>query len=155
VPLLLLAARRARIQFYSQHPSFFCRHFLRTQSVCIYQLYTTLTAGSSYVRLNYIVTYWREVRGKLMSSNSSVSQSQRPVGPPMKAREGLEFLVRVGALELETLSKSKHPSNVADLNHLEGLCYELCRFIQAARSAYERLLNSARRDPEYLENCIV
>src|SRR5215467_7075442 len=90
-----------------------------------------------------------------MSSNSSVSQSQRPVGPLMKAREGLEFLVRVGALEVETLSKSKHPSNVADLNHLEGLCYELCRFIQAARSAYERLLNSARRDPEYLENCIV
>src|SRR5215813_2632745 len=85
-----------------------------------------------------------------MPPSASVNHDERPVGQPMKNREALEFLVKVVGLNVATLERSGSPSNVADLKHVHGLCYELCRFTQAAWKYYVRLSEFATRNPRVL-----
>ena len=86
-----------------------------------------------------------------MSDTRDLNRSQRPVGPPMRGREAIEFLVTVAGLQVRRLERSGQPSNVASVNHVAGLCYELCRFVQAAGSFYEKLSKDAVRNPQVLE----
>jgi len=69
----------------------------------------------------------------------------------MKGREGIEFLVTVTEIDENKLARSGQPTDVADLRHIAGLCYELCRFQQTARSFYERLVRAATQNPAILE----
>ena len=78
-------------------------------------------------------------------------ESTRPVGPPMKSRDGVEFLVAVAGIDVNKLARAGQPTDVADLRHIAGLCYELCRFSQAARSFYEKLVRASTRNPAILE----
>lgn len=79
-----------------------------------------------------------------------LNEATRPVGPPMKVREAVEFLVTVAGLDVGKLAVKGQPDHVADIRHVEGLCYELCRFTQAARKSYEREVKAASRNPGFL-----
>lgn len=82
--------------------------------------------------------------------NDKELKALRPVGPAMRGREGIEFLVAVAGIDVKALAKSGLPTDVGDLGHIAGLCYQLCRFTQAARSFYERLEKAALRNPGLL-----
>jgi hypothetical protein len=79
------------------------------------------------------------------------TESSRPVGPAMKARDGIEFLVALTGIDVSKLNRSGQPTDVADLRHISGFCYELCRFSQAAQTFYESLVSAATRNPAILE----
>src|SRR6516164_8662519 len=72
------------------------------------------------------------------------------VGPSMKPCEALDFIVTVIQIDPERLETSGQPSDVADLSHMAGVCYELCRFIQCGRDTYPALVAKFTRDPALL-----
>lgn len=73
--------------------------------------------------------------------------AQQPVGPPLVGREGLEFIAAIANLVPAALRTTGEPNARNDLSHVEGVCYGLCRFTQAAGSVYERMRADAYRDP--------
>lgn len=78
-----------------------------------------------------------------------VAEADRPVGPPMKGREGIEFLVKLAGLELEQLTIAGLPANVADFGHAAGVFYELCRFTQTSQRIYAKWVGAIVRNPVY------
>ena len=79
-----------------------------------------------------------------------VPLAEQPVGPPLMGREGLEFMVAMANLSLAQLGQLKTTGELRardDLDHVESVCYRLCRFLQASNSYFERLRASAYRDP--------
>ena len=83
-----------------------------------------------------------------------IAEADRPVGPPMKPREGIEFLVMLAGLEPEKLGTAGRPANVADLGHVTGVFYELCRFTQGARRYYEKWVGPLAKEPWRLQPAI-
>jgi hypothetical protein len=77
---------------------------------------------------------------------SPIPLARQPVGPPMPGREGLEFMAAMANLNAATLRVAGEPNARNDLSHVEGVCYALCRFTQAAGSYYEHLREAAYRD---------
>lgn len=72
---------------------------------------------------------------------------KQPVGTPMQGRSGLEFMGAMANLDPATLRGTGEPGARNDLSHVDGVCYELCRFAQAQNSFYQRLRAAAYRDP--------
>ena len=68
----------------------------------------------------------------------------------MKTAEAIRFLVEVTQIDVSKLIKAGQPTNVADLGHVAGLAYELCRFAQASRWHCDRLIRNAMHDPEVM-----
>jgi CGNR zinc finger len=81
----------------------------------------------------------------------AIAEADQPVGPPMKPREGIEFLVTVASLDFSKLATAGRPENIADLGHVAGVFYELCRFSQAARAYYDKWLGAVCKDRARLE----
>src|SRR6516165_167379 len=74
------------------------------------------------------------------------------VGPSMKPCEALDFIVTVIQIDPERLETSGQPSDVADLTHMAGVCYELCRFIQCGRDTFPALMSEFTREPTLLND---
>jgi CGNR zinc finger len=84
----------------------------------------------------------------------SKAQPSPPVGPPMKPREGIEFLVALADLNLSELSTAGQPENIADLGHVVGVLYELCRFTQTARDWFDGHVAQVVKEPEWLKPAV-
>ena len=57
----------------------------------------------------------------------------------------------VAGIDVDKLERSDLPTDVADLGHVAGLVYELCRFTQSARSFYEKFVRVVIRNPGNLD----
>jgi len=66
----------------------------------------------------------------------------------------MEFLTAVTRIDVNALSKEGQPVNVADLGHVAGFCYELCRFVQVSREFCDQLVVEATRTPQELDRQI-
>jgi len=87
-------------------------------------------------------------------SGKVLKEGERPVGPTMKSREALELFMALAGLDVNKLSTQGQPEDVADLGHVAGVCYELCRVAQAGTSFYDQLVKLAVRDPGELASLI-
>ena len=74
------------------------------------------------------------------------------IGPMMKPREAIDFLLTVIRINVRELKTAGQPSDVADLTHMAGVCYELCRFIQCGRDTFPALMSEFTREPTLLND---